>query len=65
MAIYSLQRLRMGATVEDAALTQHEAAALAEQLEWAQQRERVRYDHQAEGLRRFGVDPAEVLGPRP
>lgn len=63
--IVSLERVRMGAEIRDAVLSEREAESLAEHLEWELQRARIRYDQQASGLRAFGVDPASVLGPRP
>lgn len=65
MTVYCLQRYRATGDPAAAPLSEEEVAELIDALEWDQQCSRIRYDHQASGLRQLGVEPSEVLGPRP
>lgn len=65
MAVFSMARYRLTADARSALLSATEVAELAELEAWELQRQRIRYDLQAAGLRDYGVDPATVLGPRP
>lgn len=48
-----------------ATLTPGACHRIATTIEHRQIAEQIRYDHQARQLRALGVDPANILGPRP
>lgn len=73
MTIYDLAEFRRlrdryrdsGVAIELARLSDGEVADLAANAEWAVHCARLVYDAQARHLRRYGIDPAPIIGDRP